>query len=443
MLPMRASFALLRSAALSAALLAATACGGGGDHPSGGDAGSGGGGAADGSPGAPDGGAPASFPTGWSLALQARANFSVNDGGAYNIPADHFLDGPTIWVNNAGEVAFAVPIAPDNLRHLWYGDDQHGGLVYDSPAGAFVGGMSLDDAGTIAFDMTMAQPEGLYQIDAAGGGEAQLLTTEPFGALGRGTPLINAHGDIGFRASVGADHAHYMWPAGGPSPLPRATETALDPQSPYSYLFSPAFNRRGDLAGQARRGPGLDDSNPDEIVLWPTSGDPVVIARDADADSSSLYAGFDASRIGLDDRGQVVFIADLVEGGRAVVVSDGTDTVTVAREGQDQVGSIEYFSPTINNSGWVVFRATDADGAHAIWLGDGTQLRKVVTEHDPVTTDLGAGMLAQEAADVPVFAGTPTVNDRGDVAFAAGVTPADDDQVEWGTGVFVARAQAR
>lgn len=440
-MPTRAPIALLRSAVLGAALLAAAACGGGGDHAAGGDGGTGGGTGADAGAGGPDGGAPASFPASWSLVLQARTNFSVNDGGAYNIPADHFLDGPTIWVTNAGKVAFAVPIAPDNLRHLWYGDDQDGGLVYDSPAGAFVGGMSLSGAGAIAFDMTMAQPEGLYQIDAAGGGEAQLLTTEPFGALGRGTPLINDHGDIGFRASVGAAHAHYVWPAGGPLPGPRAAETALDPQSPYSYLFSPAFNGRGDLAGQARRGPGQDDSQPDEIVLWPKSGDPVVIAEDADADSSSPYAGFDASRIGLNDRGQVAFIADLVEGGRAVLVSDGTDTVTIAREGQDQVGSIEYFSPVINRSGWVVFRATDADGAHAIWLGDGTELRKVVTEHDAVTIDLGAGMLAQEAADVPVFAGTPTVNDHGDVAFAAGVTPADDDQVEWGTAVFVARAQ--
>ena len=39
-----------------------------------------------------------------------------------------------------------------------------------------------------------------------------------------------------------------------------------------------------------------------------------------------------------------------------------------------------------------------------------------------------------------VFGGTPAINDAGDVAFVAALTPADTNQVEWGSGLFIASA---
>ena len=108
----------------------------------------------------------------------------------------------------------------------------------------------------------------------------------------------------------------------------------------------------------------------------------------------------------------------------------------VAREGEREVGDIEFFSPDLNNHGWVVFRAFDSEGLRAIWAGDGTSLARVATEHDEVPTDLGAGAIDQETADNPVFDGGPAINDRGDVAFACGLAPVGDDQTEWGTGIY-------
>ena len=382
------------------------------------------------------------FPGSWELSLLARCNFEVNEGGAYRIPPDHFLDGPNPQVNDAGQVAVTVPIAPDGKRHLWLGDASGGELLYHSPVDAFMSGVSLDGDGRAVFDLTMTDTEGLYYYDAADDPPSDVLTTEPFGALGRGDPVLNDAGQIGFRANFGDARAHYVLEAGSSSPDLRVAETALDGDSPYSFLFTSAFNGAGDVASQARRGPGTDNDRPDEIVLWKASGEPVLIAQDVDSDPESPYARFDASHVALNDRGQVAFIAELAAGGRAVVVADGSsEDIIVAREGEGGVADIEFFSPDINAHGWVVFRAFDSDGKRAIWVGDGSALERVATGGDQVPTDLGTGMIAQETADNPVFDGGPSINDRGDVAFACGLAPTDDDQVEWGTGLYLAAAR--
>ncbi len=419
-------------------LLLALGCGGDDDGSSRADAG---GPSIDGAAGQPDAG-PAVFPGSWEPTLLARCNFEVNEGGAYRIPTDHFLDGPNVQVNGAGQVAVAVPIAPDNKRHVWLGDADGGELVYHSPVDAFMSGVSLDAGGRAVFDLTMTDTEGLYYYDAGANPVSDVLTTEPFGAFGRGDPILNEAGQVGFRASFGDSRAHYVLEAGSSSPDVRVAETALDGESPYSYLFSPAFNGAGDVASLARRGPGTGDERPDEIVVWKASGDAVLVARDTDGDPESQYASFDASHVSLNDRGQVAFIADLAAGGRAVVVADGSaEDLVIAREGQGEVGDIEFFSTDINAHGWVVFRAFDQDGKRAVWVGDGATLERVVTGGDQLPTDLGTGMIAQESPDNPVFDGGPSINDRGDVAFACGLAPPDDDQVEWGTGVYLAVAR--
>jgi len=73
----------------------------------------------------------------------------------------------------------------------------------------------------------------------------------------------------------------------------------------------------------------------------------------------------------------------------------------------------------------------------AIFAGDGTDLVRVIGEHDLVTTDLGTGRIDQHDGSV-VFGGALSINARGDIAFSAGLTPENDNQVEWGSGIFIA-----
>jgi hypothetical protein len=170
----------------------------------------------------------------------------------------------------------------------------------------------------------------------------------------------------------------------------------------------------------------------------------VLIATDRDGNINSPYIAFDSSRPAIADNGTVAFIANLVAGGRGVFLSDGVTTQTIAMTstpGPPGVTVIDFFPPHVNNAGQVVFRGRDGANLSAVFVGDGTTIRRVIGEHDLVKTDLGTGRLDQHDAS-PVFGGGVTINNHGDVAFRCGLTPADDNQIEWGSGVFIAIADS-
>src|SRR5690606_17482051 len=115
-------------------------------------------------------------------------------------------------------------------------------------------------------------------------------------------------------------------------------------------------------------------------------------------------------------------------------------TRTIATSADPEVSSIDFFAPAVNDEGLVAFRAFDEAGLRAIFVGDGTTLRRVVTEHDLVPTDRGEGRIDQHDSS-PVFGGSVDINARGDVVFAAALTPTGNNQIEWGSGIFVAYAE--
>jgi hypothetical protein len=66
-------------------------------------------------------------------------------------------------------------------------------------------------------------------------------------------------------------------------------------------------------------------------------------------------------------------------------------------------------------------------------------LVRVVAEHDLIPTDLGEGRIDQHDGSV-CFGGGVAINDRGDIGFMASLTPSGNNQVEWGSGMFIAYA---
>jgi hypothetical protein len=137
----------------------------------------------------------------------------------------------------------------------------------------------------------------------------------------------------------------------------------------------------------------------------------------------------------------ILNFANLVAGGRGVFLSDGVTTQAIATTSTPGVTVVDFFAPHVNNAGQVVFRGRDGSKLSAVFVGDGTAIRRVIGEHDLVMTDLGTGRLDQHDAS-PVFGGGVTINNHGDIAFRCGLTPPDDNQVEWGSGVFIAFADS-
>jgi len=279
------------------------------------------------------------------------------------------------------------------------------------------------------------------QVDSAGlyfyddfNGSSGLLTNRPVGSSAWTGAEVNAAGQTAFRASFSGDHAWVSYD-GETNPPFHALEVSLEPTSPYWYLYTPSFNDQRLIAGKTSLAANHDH---DQIILCDASAACVVLVEDVDADPGSPFAGFTNS-VSLTNDSRVAFNATLVAGGAGVFLTDGVTTTTIATTDMPEISAIDAFPPRANDHGQVVFRAFDGAGLMAIFVGDGSGLVRIATEHDLVPTDLGEGRIDQHDGSV-VFGGAPDINDAGDVAFVAALTPADNNQIEWGSGLYIAHA---
>lgn len=365
-----------------------------------------------------------------SLQLQVRSN--IVDG--YNLPANSSFNSRSPSLNDLGEVAISLGIVGGSVDTvgLWLGADGIGSVVWSDATGPIISDCSVNDDGLVVFPLTFASPDGLYFYDDANGGSG-LLTNGPPGSSAWTGAEVNASGQAGFRANLAGSYAWVSYD-GELFPPYHALDDGILPSSPYWYLYTPSFNDQRLIAGKTSL---AADHSHDQIILCDTGAACSVLAEDVDADPGSPYESFSNS-VSLTNDNRVAFNAALVGGGDGVFLTDGATTTTIATTDMAEISAIDAFPPSANDRGQVVFRAFDAAGLMAIFVGDGNGLTRVVTEHDVVPTDLGDGRIDQHDGSV-VFGGAPDINNAGDVAFVAALTPADDNQIEWGSGLFIAR----
>jgi hypothetical protein len=381
----------------------------------------------------------ADVPTYSTLELQARANFCGNPGGSFNLPCSTFFANATPVVNDVGQVTMKLDVVGAS-QGIWFGSAGVGAIAYTSPSGASLSDPWVNNAGYVVFPQTSSPSNGIKFYDNAGPTNGH-LTTQPFGATSWGSVAVNNAGEVGYRATFPNGQAFYSY-AGPSSVLVHALEAGLEPSSPYSFLFSPAFNNNRQIAAHVRLGAAGQTGNnqPDQILIFNSDGSSILIAEDVNSNAQSPYSGFDSSRPALTDDGRVAFIANLVAGGRGVFLSDGKTTTTIATTtGGQGITTIEFFPPHVNNDGLVVFRAQQTGSLDAVYVGDGKTLRRIVGEHDIVPTDQGPARVDQNDRSL-TFGGSVTINNQGDVAFHCTLTPPDNNQIEWGSGIFIAYA---
>jgi len=294
----------------------------------------------------------------------------------------------------------------------------------------------------VMFPQTFSAQNGIYQYNSVTD-QSGLFTTQPLGASSWGSVEVNDVGHVGYRAGFGPGSGHAFSSRGtNPTQALHAVEAALDPISPYSFLFSCTFNNNRQIASAVRLGVAgqTGNSQPDQVRIFNADESSVLIAQDRDSNIASPYTGFDSSRPGLTDDGRVSFIATLFGGGRGVFLSDGVTTVTIANTNTTpDLTVIEFFASSVNEDGLVAFRGKDSAGDDAIYVGDGTTLRKVVKEHAIVPTDNGPGRIDQHDSSV-VFGGGVSINAAGDITFQAALAPPANPGIEWGNGLFIAYA---
>jgi hypothetical protein len=370
--------------------------------------------------------------------LQARSNLCVNEGPiVFNLPCDHFFTSGTVTLNNAGQVAIRlVVMGGTDSQGIWFGADGEGDIAYTSPAGALVSDTVMNNHGYAVFPQSFSSLNGVYFYEHATE-TSDFLTNAPLGSSVWGSPQVNDDHDVAYRAGFGGGgQAYFSIDANGNGAIHAANQNA-DGTSPYTFLFTPSLNNLRQIAGKVRvTGSGA----PDQIRIFDADGSSVLITETSALDPNSPFSGFDNS-VSLTDTGYVAFTATRVIGGRGVYLSNGSETIEIATVDHPEINSIEFFAPAANNNGLVAFRARDGQNRYAIFVGDGETLVRVIGQFDEVPTDLGPGQIAQHDTS-PTFGGGVAINDNGDIAFNAALTPVDDTQVEWGSGVYIAYAEA-
>lgn len=381
--------------------------------------------------------APVGESTQYTLELQARANLLVNDDG-FNLPPNSSFNSITPDLNDLGEVAFRVQYAAhdDNPFEgdpgIWVGGAGEGEIVHRATGESISNDVWINDDTAVAFTEAVGFNSTLWWLDPSQDHAAEAVSTTPVLPNSYASPMITNESVFAFQATFSGGRA--LATADGDGGRFVLTDSGVDPASPYGFVYTPSYNEANQFA--VKVGYPSDLAADVEIVLADGHSEPVVLASSTTIDPESPYSGFDNS-LAVNDHGDVAVVATrAADNARVVVRLDEDGSTEIAAVGDDGLTEIQYFSPDINNHGDVVFRGSDATG-QAVFVGDGGALTRVAGQGDEAETDLGVAQLGQHDAS-PVFGGAPRINNLGQISFTAGVHPAGDNQVEWGTGVFVA-----
>ncbi len=375
-----------------------------------------------------------------TLQLQARSNLIVNDNG-WNLPPGSSFNSITATINDTGQVAFPVQLVPidgnlsDTAPGIWLGSDGTGDIATLLPSESIGDRIAINGLGELAY-YGFGDAYTLRRWDPVGG-ERQ-VGTSPLFPTGIGAVSLSDDGVIGWRGSFTGGQA--LVSTLGTSSSLHAQSTGLDPTSTYAFLYTPSMNASRLVAAKVNVG----STTPAEIRVFAADGTSTRVVADTSLDPTSPFDRFDNS-LAFSDSGSIAVVLRVANGAvRAVYRFDPLDgggyaATEIARvQAAGTIRELDAFPPDVNDDGLVVFRARDAAG-QAIYVGDGSTLVRVVGQGTVVDTDLGAGQVGQHDTS-PIFSGAPTINAAGAVAFIAGLHPQGDNQTEWGSGVFVARA---
>ncbi len=376
--------------------------------------------------------------------LQARSNLLVNDNG-FNLPPGSSFNSITPTLNDDGWVAFPVQVVTHEGNPalsgvgVWHGKNAVGGIVHRHDGDNLISPeIAINATGDVAYRLwPEVGNDQLWLFDPALGSVSQVpllpLTPSRISSLSLSDDRV-----VGYQATFGTGRGLASTAAFASPPDSRvhAYETALDPGSPYSYLYSPAMNNQRVIAGKVHV---QANAQMQQIRLFRADGSSDLVAESSALAPGSPFVAFD-NGLAVNDHGVVaVIVRRAADNARAVYrLAPGDSPVEIARVGVDGITEIQSFRPAINNLGQVVFRASDAQG-QAVYVHDGGELVRVIGRGDTIITDRGLGQIGQHDSS-PVFGGAPGFNNFGDVVVAAGLHPEGNNQIEWGSGIIVAWA---
>lgn len=372
--------------------------------------------------------------------IQARTNLIVNDPG-YNLPPGASFNSISAHLDDAARVSFpvqVVPVGASGAPGVWFGANGKGALVYTGPVDALISSETHHNAaGVIVYVLVdTGGADGIYRYDP-GTQTAMRLSTSPLFPNSYANVRVLDDGAVGYTANFAGGRGLASTLG---SSLLHVADQGLDPGSPWTFLYTPMFG--ADRVHVAKVSTSANFTTATEIRRFDATGASTRLVANRATDPASPIRQFD-NGLAINSSGQVAFIGVReADQRRALYRSNGTllEELVVAQPGGPITG-LEFFRPAINDLGWVVFRATDAMG-QALYLSDGSVLKRIIGRADRLPSDLGLAQIGQNNVGDPVFSGAPSINAQGDIAFIAALHPDGNNQIEWGTGVYIAYAES-
>ncbi|CAN5637199.1 hypothetical protein BH20VER1_BH20VER1_02830 [soil metagenome] len=374
------------------------------------------------------------LPLNYHLQLQVRA---ATGGTAYNLPNGSTFNSVSVSLNESGEIAAKVNTIGGTVSPgIFFGGHGVGGLVHNAGDNeAIFGDAFLNNNNQITWTRslsTSAAHNGVWRYNHATATSA-LLTNGPLGATSYTFPRLSDAGILGARVRFNTPQALMSYNPASNAWTNYVTETSGDPNSPYSFLYAPAFNNNHKLAAQANL--GAQASTYKELRVWSPNGSSVLVAS-GDSNTGPTFYAFDNS-ISMNNLDQVAFITrtSTAAADRRIVVSDGT-TTTLFPTVSSGAGftSLDFFAPVINDNGLVAFRGNDnqATPRDSVFVSNGTTVQRIAGVGDILMTDIGP-------REVGFLMGGVDINNHGAVAFGVQFSSGSGG----GNAIYVAYVQVQ
>ena len=347
---------------------------------------------------------------------------------SYQIPAMSFSSNSTPMMNEHGDIAIRLVSVEGRVNNgIWLtsadGNDR-GQLIYESADFRMLGDPAINDHKQVIFSQfDYGISDGIFSYRPGQG--VQLAVdpelypyTEAFAGLS-----LDASGQIYFR------HAQYneIRSLNRFVDINTKSQELIEGEGNISFLFVPHQKNTHQVI-KVRYGEQFDyrEELPDRLLLAKNLGEFQVIAEDTDADGTSPYLSFDNTPK-VNSLGQVVFIAKLRDGQRAVFFYDGEVIHQVAKEGAD-VGSIDFFAACLNAQGVIAFRGQNQQGQPVLYVYKNGSLQSFLTAGQILPSDLGP-------AQVVSFTGSAQINDQNQLVIQVNLAH-PESQTNLGQGLY-------
>lgn len=194
-----------------------------------------------------------------------------------------------------------------------------------------------------------------------------------------------------------------------------------------SHIFPPTPSVEGNFVTKVRR-ENLNESAPDELLLW--DGSFKSLLKDRDMDATSSIKAF-RHQYAIDGKSVALIVTD--SQGEALMILNGAKKSVVARAGRE-LKSFDYFSPKMRN-GILLFRGVDFESRKALYIYENGSVRKLLTQGDTVMTDKGLARVDYQDQDA-LFYGAPGIGPKGEIYQQATLTDADSPMTLLGIGLI-------